>query len=76
MLLRYGSVNGILEEMKNYIYKKNLEKLERKGLPMNGKEIDYTVKVEEFSNFVEKEVFEDLESFQIEHLEDEMVKEE
>ena len=76
MLLRYGSVNEIIEGMKEYIYKKNLDKLERKGLSLNCKEIDCTMKVTETSNFVEKEVFEDLESFEIEPLEDELMKEE
>ena len=76
MLLRYGSVNEIIEGMKEYIYKKNIDKLERKGLSLNCKEIDCTIKVAETSNFVEKEVFEDLESFEIEPLEDEMIGEE
>ena len=76
MILRYGSVNEIIEGMKEYIYKKNLDKLERKGLSLNCKEIDCTMKVTETSNFVEKEVFEDLESFEIEPLEDELMKEE
>lgn len=76
MLFKYGSVDEILEGMKKYIYKKNLDKLERKGLPLNGKEIQFTMKVEETINFVEKDVFEDLESFEIKPLENEFVGEE
>ena len=74
--IAYDFMRQIIEGMKEYIYKKNIDKLERKGFSLNGKEIDCTIKVAETSNFVEKEVFEDLESFEIEPLEDVLIGEE